>query len=96
MKRLTAVLVVVLAVSAAILMYSSTQESRGEAIIHAAEARLAELSEMEVVKILVNSSGKEYILDDPEDIRAVQDVLLKIEPKLTTQNELKKYHEVAA
>ena len=46
MKRLTAVLVVVLAVSAAILMYSSTQESRGEAIIHAAEARLAELSEI--------------------------------------------------
>lgn len=96
MKRLTAVLVVVLAVSAAVLVYSGTQESRGEEIIHAAEARLAELSEMEVAKILINSFGKEYMLNAPEEIRAVQDVLVKIEPKLTTQNELKKYHEVAA
>ena len=97
MKRLTAVLVVVLGAFAALLLYCSTQEFiDGEEFILAAETRLAELSEMEVTEILINSFGKEYLLDDPKDIRAVQDALLKIEPKVSDQNDLGKYDEPAA
>ena len=97
MKRLTAVLGVVLAAFAALLLYCSTQEFiDGEEFILAAETRLAELSEMEVTEILINSFGKEYLLDDPKDIRAVQDALLKIEPKVSDQNDLGKYDEPAA
>ena len=97
MKRLTAVLVAVLAAFAALLLYCSTQKFiDGEEFILAAETRLAELSEMEVTEILINSFGKEYLLDDPKDIRAVQDALLKIEPKVSDQNDLGKYDEPAA
>lgn len=96
MKRLIAVLVAVLAAFAALLLHCSTLKSSDAEAILAAKARLTELSKMEVEEIRINSFGKEYRLNEPEDVRAVQDALVKMEPTVSSQNNLKKYEEPAA
>ena len=90
------VIVAVILLFASRVWSEKRQQQRELQALECAEAHLAALAAQEVESIRIFSFGEEELVEDPDDIREILQVIARIRPEISPNHNLGRYEESEA